>query len=290
MKSVLITGPNGFLGQNLIKKLSSSEIAPILYEDDICDRIKFVDFINKYKSIDYCFHFAGLSSVKQCLDNPAEAIKINVTATNFMAQELITNFPKIQFVFPSTGQVYAASNAIIDENSNLAPFHFYAETKLKAEENLFKISQSSGLKTTIIRLFNHTHKSQSTNFFLPSIYQKLKDQAQVIKTGDLSVVRDIGAIQDLMEAFLNILEKPQSSLFETFNISSGIGKNLRVTVESLAHTLGQKAIFELDPNFLRSSEPNSIIASSIKFQKCFEWTPKHSLNEDYLIKNFLKDL
>jgi nucleoside-diphosphate-sugar epimerase len=175
----------------------------------------------------------------------------------------------------------------MDESFPINPVSYYAETKLEAEEALKK--EQSSIHLLILRLFNHTHKSQDPSFFLPSLYHQILKGMSQIKTGNLDLERDFAAVQDLTSALNSIIQSKMTSS-GIFNICSGIGKNLKVLAAELAKQLDKNVTWSVDENLIRKNEPHTIVGSSVKFQEQFNWQPKYSSNEHELIKNFLKEL
>ncbi|MFZ4405654.1 MAG: GDP-mannose 4,6-dehydratase, partial [Pseudobdellovibrionaceae bacterium] len=172
-----------------------------------------------------------------------------------------------------------------------------------AEQKLQQIAEHLDLQVIVLRLFNHTHKSQGPGFFLPSLHQQILNAEEKIKTGNLNIVRDLGALQDLLQAFTAIVESvtfssagsrnhttPAPEKFLVYNICSGHGKNLSLVAEELSKQLGKKVEFEVDPSRSRPNEPFSIVGSSKKFQHDFAWVPHHAMNEVELVKSFLQNI
>lgn len=292
MKSVVISGQEGFLGKNLSHSLVS-EAKVTGFKGDIKDIQAFTDFLKNLDKVDYFFHFAGLSSVSECEKNKDEALKINVEAPAQMLEMLSLHHPNATFIFPSTAHVYAPNlndSKLLSEVSPLRPLNFYAETKLLAEQKLESLSEKLGQRLIILRLFNHSHKSQSPNFFLPSIYQQLLKNKKELRVGNLDLLRDIGAVQDLLRAFKSIILKENLPLYSLYNISSGVGKNLNTLVKLLIRYQNLEVNILNDESLFRSNEPRSIIGDSQKFKQEFQWLPNLSLNEELVIQNFLADL
>ena len=292
MKKIVISGTQGFLGSRLKKHLDTKfELSPCDYELEDLSAIE--QFLKSSDSLDFFFHFAGLSSVKQCEENPKRAYQINSEAPVKILKLLNKYFPDSHFIFPSTAHVYAPAtdNEItLSEDSLVDPLNLYAKTKLEAELGLAEASQNINHKVTVFRLFNHSHKSQSPNFFLPSIYNQILNQKKPIVTGNLELVRDIGALQDLLTAFEALLEKPRPYRYSTFNISSGSGKKLHLLAEKLCEKLQYDVKnFIVDPNLMRSTEPHQIVGDCSKFMREFDWLPTHAQDETSLIESFLED-
>jgi GDP-4-dehydro-6-deoxy-D-mannose reductase len=283
MKHILISGADGFIGKNLIKVLPSSDFQIHSFTGDITKADQVDSFISSLPDLNCVFHFAGISSPTVCLQDKDLAIAVNVDGAKNFAGAISRSFPSATFVFPSTGQVYASDSLEpLSESAMVKPSSFYAETKFQAEQELVRIKN---LKLVVLRLFNHTHKSQDPIFFLPSLYRQIQAGAEAIKTGNLELVRDFGAIQDLLSA-LKILASGNSGA-GLFNLCSGTGKKLKNLANELALQLNKRVQWEQDPALFRKGEPVSIVGSSLKFQEKFSWKPQNALDEKVLIKSFL---
>lgn len=295
MKRIFITGPHGFLGKNLCHLLQKKGDFVHAFEGNIKDKVALEKCVKSLPPIDFCFHLAGLSSDSDCRKDAAEAQATNADAPKELAKILAKYHPGSTFVFPSTGQIYAPvkesdSGITLTESSPTAPINFYANTKFEAEKKLLEVSSEKDLKVIVLRLFNHTHKSQAPQFFLPSIYKQLLEDAHTVVTGDLELIRDIGAVQDLMNAFFAIVNSNYSKSYDIFNISSGTPKKLQNIVEILARKLNKHPKWEIDKGLIRQNEPKMVLSSSTKFQTEFNWIPHFAADEESLVNSFLNDL
>ena len=96
---VLVTGGNGFIGSNLIKKLLS-EGHDVVSLDDLSTGLKEyeVEGCNyvygdieqllwiKGDSFDLCYHLAALSRIQPSFDDPMETYRVNATGTQVVAE------------------------------------------------------------------------------------------------------------------------------------------------------------------------------------------------------------
>jgi GDP-4-dehydro-6-deoxy-D-mannose reductase len=163
-----------------------------------------------------------------------------------------------------------------------------------SELALKDFSERFGLKTTILRLFNHSHRSQSPNFFLPHFYQQLishpADSRASVPVGNVDVCRDIGSIGDLLRAFEAVLNQADTlDHYEVFNVCSGQARNLRSLAVSLAQALDRDLELKFDPSRARANEPGSIRGSYSKLREHTGWIPQAQSDQDF-IHEFLKDV
>lgn len=148
MKSILVTGSNGLLGQKLTARLlddpqfsliATSKGAnryPIkegyLYvEMDILDHQQVKAIIEEYQP-DAIIHTAAMTNVDTCHVSREMAYELNVDAVQNLVS-LCESF-KIQLIHLSTDFVFDGVNGPYSESAPPNPVSYYGQTKLWAEE------------------------------------------------------------------------------------------------------------------------------------------------------------
>ena len=298
-QKVLITGAAGFIGSRLLTSLAQKGHSPEASDFDLLDFAAMERTLGS-KPWDSVIHLAAISHVPTCEKDPGLAYKNNVAGTGLLLEGLRKHAPQSRLYFASTAQVYAAPHGseiqqgvTFDEEREIAPQNLYARTKWWSELLISDAVKRDGLKATILRLFNHTHKSQSPDFFLPYLYQAIqkavKDLAQEIPIGNLEVSRDIGSIDDLLRAFQTLLDRktPEMGL-ETFNICSGTAKRLSFIASELLKRLKTDIRFVTDASRVRAGEPELIVGSHRRLSEATGWIP-HCLDTSSLLDHFLAD-
>lgn len=161
MKSILVTGSNGLLGQKLTAKILAEKQVNLIAtskganrfpikegyiyaEMDILDPEQINAVIEKYRP-DAIIHTAAMTNVDTCHEQRDLAYKLNVTAV----QTLVSVCEKygIQFVHLSTDFVFDGADGPYDEHAQPNPVSYYGETKLMGEE----IVKNSNAHWVIIR-------------------------------------------------------------------------------------------------------------------------------------------
>jgi nucleoside-diphosphate-sugar epimerase len=302
MKKVLITGASGFLGSHLHKRLVQSGSIVYSLKSRLTDYEELTKEITSLGQIDCCFHFAGISFVPDCEKNISLAYAVNTAGVVALAEMLAKTSPKLHFIFPSSAQLYDYKYPAvkISEKANLAPLSTYSRAKYLAERGLQTLAEQKGIYVTVLRLFNHSHKSQNKSFLLPSVYQQIlsaqNKRDKKIVVGDLSLVRDIGAIQDLVDAFEKVYQSDPSvsaigvNNFEVYNICSQVGKKLQDIVNEIIARSSSEVSIEIDSSLFRIGEPQNICGDATKFMSVFNWSPKRALTVSDLVTSFLKDV
>lgn len=304
---IWVTGASGFIGSRLVPYLTQEGYEVAGPHLDLLDASAIADTLRS-REWDAVIHLAAVSHVPTSEKEPDKAYRTNVAGTGLLLELMQRHRPSAHLVFTSTAQVYRApvggdgapAEHRLDENTLVQPQNTYARTKRAGEAMVECFAQAYGMRATVLRLFNHTHRSQSPDFFLPYLYSVLsaapKEAPVDIPIGNLAVARDFGTIQDLMRAFSSVLKarlSPQlaastmsSSAVEFLNVCSGTPKNLGVLARGLAERLGVDARFRTDPARVRPNEPLSIVGSHDRLTRLTGWKPECS-SEGALLDAFL---
>lgn len=164
MKTVLVTGSNGLLGQkitekilneggvNLIATSKGENRYPIkegyVYADmDILNPDNVREVIKSYMP-DAIIHTAAMTNVDTCEDQKELAYQLNVAAVATLIQ--ICEEHHIQLVHLSTDFIFDGENGPYTEEAAPNPLSYYGETKLTAEELIKKSKANWVILRTII--------------------------------------------------------------------------------------------------------------------------------------------
>lgn len=161
MKTVLVTGSNGLLGQKITEKIlkegSVNLVATskgenrypvkegyVYAEMDILDPINVRNVVEHYKP-DSIIHTAAMTNVDTCEDEKELAYQLNVTSVETLI--LLAEEYNIQLIHLSTDFIFDGEHGPYDELSAPNPLSYYGQTKLMAEELL----KNSKIKWVILR-------------------------------------------------------------------------------------------------------------------------------------------
>ena len=151
---ILVTGGNGFVGSNLIKRLVS-EGHSVVSLDDLSTGLKEyeVEGCNYYygdiehllywkgDGFDLCYHLAALSRIQPSFNDPMETFRVNTGGTQMVAEWAKQNNVKV---------VYAGSSSKWGDFS-LSP---YATSKKLGEDVLKMYRKVYGCNFEIARFYN----------------------------------------------------------------------------------------------------------------------------------------
>ena len=272
MKSVLVTGADGFLGRHIQQDLTRHgfDVLPKRRTDgDVTEIITW----DKFPSSDYLVHLAGLTFVPASWENPTDFVQSNSVSTSHALDFCRKN--KTKMIFLSTYLYSSKLQTPIKETDEIEPANPYALSKLLGEQLCSFYAKQFGVEVIILRPFNVFGSGQNLRFLIPSII------SQAIKGDEISVLdirpaRDYVFIEDLLDA---VHKSITSDLrFGIINVGTGIASTVEQLIFSLADVIGRKLTIN-SSNQERFGEINSTQADISQAKLLLGWQPKWSLSE-----------
>lgn len=275
----LITGIKGFAGSYLKTELKNEgyEVFGIAREgsDDAfqCDLTNFKSIlavVDKVKP-NYIFHLAGFSSSSKSFNNAELCFKTNVDGTKNLLDAVIKVGLKPRILLVSSAEVYGKPNYIpTDEQHPLNPLSPYGKSKVEQE----KLALSYDLPIIIARPFNHTGPGQDETRIIPYFNKKIEEvsSGEVIKVGNLEVIRDISNVKDVVKIYRLLLEKGKEK--EIYNVGSGKGHYLKKILNTLIEKSGKKIRIEIDSERIRPVDIPYSVCDNRKLRSLLKIKPK----------------
>lgn len=176
MSKILITGAAGFIGSQLAYRLKKNGEDVYLIDnfsygkddnlifDDYdfrgeifhCD-IRNLEFMKKLfseKNFDIIYHFAGITPLPDCQNNPVEAVDVNVRGTTIIL-DLAKKYNVKKVIFASTAAVYENNDEFpLVEDKVSKPSLVYPSTKYMSEQICKAFYDAYKLPITILRFTN----------------------------------------------------------------------------------------------------------------------------------------
>lgn len=176
MKSILITGANGFIGKNLIKEFNNKYKIYCLDKNNCDLKIK-----KKFPTVNVVIHLAAFNSTKDFYKKPLEVIEDNLLPTLNLLNHYRKQKKKPLFIYTGTPEITAGATdkfgykiptdekvpMVIDDIQN--PRWSYASSKGLGEQAIV----CSGLNYIIIRP-NNIYGPNQKNHFVPEFIERCK--------------------------------------------------------------------------------------------------------------------
>ena len=229
MKSVLVTGATGFIGQYLIEALQQGDyrvVAAIRRAVDLPAEIRQVadlndqtDWQTALQGIDVIVHLAARAHVlnEQETSPEAEFLKVNTNGTINLIQQAIAAGVQ-QFIFISSiGAVTSLSDLPVDETSECCPDTAYGRSKLATEKALIEITDQRLMAWTILRptlVYGAGNPGNMERLF------KLIETNLPLPLGRINNQRSFVYVENLVDAIATCIDHPHA-LNQTFHVSDG---------------------------------------------------------------------
>ncbi len=298
IKKYLITGAQGFVGHYLISALLEQKNIEIIActrslvlqpnlisntlhisweELELQNKQAVANLIKKFQP-DYIVHLAAVSNIQESWQQPVHCINNNTS--------LILNIVDAMRIFSPHSKLLAISSAEVYDTNVEAP---YSETSSTFSKNPYAISRIFqeeicnfytkiyNLNIVNVRPFSHIGPRQTNRFVIPALIEKVFSNNEIIKVGNIDVIRDFLDVRDIVKAYLLLLEYGQQG--QTYNVCSGQGRKLADILQQIIELSSKKIRIETDPALLRPNENMTIIGNPTKLQNLTQWQPQISFEQ-----------
>lgn len=282
-EKILVTGGTGFLGYNLLKKLSKlnyklsslstnkpkkeKKISNVNYI--ICDVANKIKLRNKIKKdYDYIVNFSGYVDHQK----KTKTIKSHFNGCKNLVDHFKNSNIK-NFIQIGSSMEYGVVKSPHKENTVCQPKGNYALAKYKASTYLKKIHKNLNFPFTIFRLYQIYGPHQSINRLIPIVINScLKNKSFACTSGQQ--IRDFLYVEDLSNLIIKSIKRKARN--KIYNVGSGkkikvkdIIKNINTFIELGKPIYGK---IKMRPEEALDNYPNIS-----KVKKDFNWQPKVKL-------------
>ena len=299
-KKILVTGGAGFVGSNLVDKLSPDNTVVVL--DNLFsgllsnlekseDRITFVkgDVLDKalvkdiVAEVDYVFHLAAHVGNIRSIKDPNFDMEVNIGGTlNLLEACRNSNIKRL--VYSSSGAIFGEAKYLpIDEEHPLNPESPYAVSKLAAEKYCFAFHKVYGVPTTALRYFNVYGPRQDTSEYANAIsifLSRIREGKPLTVFGDGKQTRDFIFVKDVARANILAATHP-SAVGEIFNIATGKENSIKELIDIIKQVSAKESqVIYADS---RAGEVKYSRASIEKAQRLLGYNPETNFKEGLLL-------
>ncbi len=303
MKTILITGGNGYLGSVLIKKLLKRGYKVVNLDSMIFNNTplrlkknKLLNFVGvtedryllneifKYK-IYGVIHLSGVSNDPTAILNSKLTRKSNINGTKLLVEISKKNNVK-KFLFASSCSVYGftGTNKFVDEKSALNPISEYAKSKISGEKIVLKYKSKKFIVNCLRKgtLYGPSPRMRFDLVLNTMTGSAIQDKKIILNGGDQW--RPFLHVDDAASAYIAILENDKIN-GEVFNVGNN-EQNFKI--KDLA-----KIVKKLIPNtrILQSNNPDkrSYKVNFDKITNVIGWKTTKRLEDGIVsIKNLFK--
>jgi UDP-glucose 4-epimerase len=291
MTKVVVTGGCGFIGSHIVDRLVSLNfIVEVIDDLSAPENVEF--FYNdsaKYHKLDiskddcsfvfkdasYVFHLAARSRIQPTIKSPSSCFEVNILGTQRVL-EWSRKARVEKLVYSGTSSLYGHQNTIpFQPNMPADCLNPYSMTKWMGEQACKLYSQNYNLKTIVLRYFNVYGPREPLKGEYAPVIGLFKRQSRngdpMTIVGDGTQKRDFTYIDDVVDANIDAMNLEKETLFEIYNVGSGINYSINEIVEMIG---GEKIMLPARP-----SEVQETLAEIKKTKEDLGWSPKFKLSD-----------
>lgn len=321
MKTILVTGVAGFVGQKTAQLLlrdgfnvvgidNLNEYYDIRLKEYRLSQLtgkngfKFINIdiedIDKLNEImiDYKFqgviNLAARAGVRYSLENPNIYVSTNIQGSlNIL--EISRKLAIEKFVLASTSSIYAGEEMPFSEKLSVnSPISPYAATKKAAELMAYSFHSVYGIDVSVVRYFTVYGPAGRPDMSIFRFIKWIDEGLNIQLYGDGTQARDFTYIDDIAEGTVKALKKLD---YEIINLGGGRDPvSLLKIIKMIEKRLNKKGNFEYES--FPKTDIKETWADIKKAKKLIDWTPKITLEEgldrtiDWYLKNksWLKEI
>ena len=300
----LITGANGFIGKPLCAELLRQEQAvraAVRSANSPVENIEVAavgsiddktDWSDALRGVDVVIHLAARVHVMKdtAVDPLAEFLKVNLYGTSNLAQQAArTRVRRLVYVssVKVNGEQTTETQPFV-ESDEPNPHDPYAISKWRAEQDLQRIAQETGLEVVIVRpplVYGPGVKGNFINL-LAAIERGIP-----LPLGGANNVRSLVYVGNLADALIACATHPAAA-GQTYLVSDGDDVSTAMLVEKIAQALGRNSrAFYFPPALLRAMAAvlgraeqvdrlfGSLHVNDEKISRELAWFPPYTLEQ-----------
>ena len=278
----LVTGSAGFVGQHLLPRLGNAgfEVIGTDLELDVTNEAAVAAKVAELRPA-VIVHLAALSSVAASWREPELAYRVNYLGTRSVLEATAREAPGARVLLIGSAEEYGSAepgSAPFTEASPLRPGSPYARAKTAADLLGARYAQG-GLDVVRVRPFNHAGPGQPDIFVLASFARQVaeiesKRREPVLRVGNLNSVRDFLDIEDVIDAYVRLLDPSVAA--GVYNVASGNGAPLGDHLEALLALAQLRPAIEVDPERLRPAD--FAVGDAGRLREATGWAPRVPLS------------
>lgn len=300
MKTVLITGGAGFIGQFLVRKFVDTHNVICIVRDstnlsrleDLKDRVVFINhniqdsydrIFDQLKDVSIILHAGANPSSESSIKDPVSVVMDNVVGTTQLL-ELARKLPIERFVYYSAAEVFGPVPPGTDskEDDRYWSNSPYAASKAGGEELCLAYSNTFGIPISVIHITNtFGERCQTNRYPVVAIRKILNDQPIDIHVGPNNSIGGrkwfyAGDVADHTEFIL----ANQKTKCEKWNSSGDRFISNLQFAEIIAKHLGTR----LSINYIPIDRPGHDLYFSVTANKLYEHGFKSALSTEDKLK------
>ena len=287
---ILITGSNGFIGQNLLPKLKAIGKVHEL-TSDLRDHSGVKLEVSTFAP-DIVVHLAARTEVQDSFYEQVTFSEVNYVGTVNLIEVCRSIAPMPYFVFASTMEIYGwqpisdevrdtggyKERVTFDEHTQPNPNAPYAVAKYGCEKYLEYASRAYGFEYAAMRQTNSYGRSDNDFFVTEQIITQMLT-GDTCNLGYAEPYRNFLFIDDLISAWMCVILNKDQCKNQIYTLGPDDPRKIKDCAELIADKIGWNGAIAWDTKDPRPGEIYWLNSNSDLFTQATGWTPKVSYDE-----------
>lgn len=253
---ILLTGASGFIGSHILEALIAKfgkESITLLSskEHDTIETVLYNNIRNLgidkeyFNDITHIIH-AGAFTPKNALEaNDIDNCYSNISFTKELLSFSLLSLKR--FINLSTLDVYAPTNHVVSETSEIGPISLYGSSKLYCEDMVKSLSSQKEFEYLNLRI-GHVYGPGEEKYkkVLPTIIDNILRDEGIEQWGDGSDIRSFIFISDVVESIVNAIDSTVSNL--DINVVSGKSMTIKELINKVINVSGKQISVNVKPS------------------------------------------
>lgn len=226
---------------------------------------------------DYIINLVGTFSSHAFIDY----FRVNAELTEMIFEIILERGMKVRNILlvGSAAEYGAAGELPVKEDAELRPVGLYGLSKVMQWEIARYYHRKHGIPVNVARTFNIIGSGISSSLSVGSFIEQIRNAGDwsTIKVGNLEARRDYLHIDDVVEAYWEILMKGNPG--ETYNVCSEKSVSMEELLHGLIRQSGKSIYVVVDPQRLKGNDIKDIYGSNEKLREHIGWQPKKRVME-----------
>lgn len=294
----LLSGASGFLGGYLCEALindgyevhalyehsESFSKNPTVEHQYLVNLLDFENIDNVIEKIqpDFVIHLAAKTEVALSFDNYLQVSQVNYVGTVNLAEANRKYNPNLKlFLMASTNETYGQhdpKDGAFTEQTEQLPMAPYAVAKLACEYYLKYMGQAYKFPYCILRQTNAYGRTDNDFFAMERIVSQMLNSDEC-NLGEPTPIRNFIWVDDLINLYMTILNRPTIALGEVFVTGPDNGISISELADMVKNKLGWKGKVNWGTIPKRPGEIYYLNSDQKKARNMLGWEPKVSLSD-----------
>jgi UDP-glucose 4-epimerase len=300
---VLVTGGLGFIGSNLVKRLTANDarvtvltpsaeahreraaefglLGVEIVSGDVRDASLMPRLVANQNVV---YHLAGRSGAVRSIEDPFADLDVNYRGTLVLLDAVRREASSAKLVFAGSRLHYGHPSSVpVRESQPPDPLSLHAVHKTAAESALQVYGRLFGIRVTVARITNPYGSGQPRERTAYGVINRLVHLAvagDVLPIyGDGRQLRDYVHVDDVTAALVAMGTSPVAD-GRTYNVGSGVGTSLVDAAKTIVEICGRGRVEHVAwPELAARVETGDFVADISKIRQELGWTPSTPLRE-----------